>query len=236
MNTLAIDTCDGRGSVAVRLSGLCVAIKTHSDEEYSSWLLPAVENSLLLAGKNLADLNLLAVATGPGSFTGVRIGLCTVKAWAEVYGTKVVGVSRLEALARCAPEDGWVAPLYDAHRGQIFAGLYRRVSGHLECVEQDLVLAPEDFLALVQHSTAGAPVQWPSLDSSLISGLQGWKDHQTIGGKLWECKPELANAIGETAEEKAIRGEFSDVSELDANYVRRSDAEIFWKGPAHRVG
>ena len=236
MNTLAIDTCDRRGSVAVRLNGLCAAIKTHSDEEYSSWLLPAVENSLLFAGKNLADLNLLAVATGPGSFTGVRIGLCAVKAWAEVYGTNVVGVSRLEALARCAAEDGWVAPTYDAHRGQIFAGLYRKVSGRLERAEHEAVIAPEDFLALVRHSTAGAPVQWPTLDFTLISGLQAWKDHQTTGSKLWECKPDLAIAIGEIAEEKAIRGEFSDVLELDANYVRRSDAEIFWKGPAHRVG
>jgi tRNA threonylcarbamoyladenosine biosynthesis protein TsaB len=236
MNTLAIDTCDRRGSVALRLHGACAAENAHAYTEYSSWLLPAVENLLAIRGKLFTDLDLLAVATGPGSFTGVRIGLCTVKAWAEVYGTRVVGVSRLEALSRSLSADGWVAATYNANRGQIFAGLYRKTPGQLNRVNEEMVIAPEDFLSLVERDTGGAPVLWPSLDPNLIRGLQAWPRHEANGSKLWECKPELANAIGEIAEEKATRGEFSEILELDANYVRRSDAEIYWKGPAHRVG
>lgn len=236
MSTLAIDTCDRKGSVALRLDGHCVGLQTHADEDYSSWLLPAVERSLAESQRNFAALDLLAVATGPGSFTGVRLGLCAVKAWAEVYGTKVVGVSRLEALAKCVTEDGWVTATYDAHRGQIFAGLYRRTQSKLERAEVELVSAPEDFLALVRDRADGAPVNWVSLDPRLVSGLPSWKDLQASGSKLWPCGPHLANSIGEIAEEKAARGEFTDVVELDANYIRRSDAEIFWRGPAHRVG
>jgi tRNA threonylcarbamoyladenosine biosynthesis protein TsaB len=237
MITLAMDTCDRRGSVALRIDSTCVVLNAaHGDEEYSSWLLPAVESLLVTGGKRQGELDLLAVATGPGSFTGVRIGLCAVKAWAEVYGTKVVGVSRLEALARCLTEDGWVAPTYDAHRGQIFAGLYRRTADQLERVEEDLVIAPEDFLALVQRNTAGAAVQWPSLDPGLIRAFPAWTGHEAGGSRLWCCEPELANAIGEIAEQQAARREFADVLQLDANYVRRSDAELSWKGPAHRVG
>jgi tRNA threonylcarbamoyladenosine biosynthesis protein TsaB len=237
MITLAIDTCDRRGSIALRENGDCLAVKAAStSDEYSSWLLPAVEGLLAANAKRQVDLGLLAVATGPGSFTGVRIGICAVKAWAEVYGTRVVGVSRLEALARSMARDGWVAPTFDAHRGQIFAGLYRRYPGQSDRVEEDLVIAPEDFLALVERKVAGAAVQWPSLDPGLIRAVPVWRRHEARGSKLWECKPELANAIGEVAEEKAIRDEFADILELDANYVRRSDAEILWKGPAHRAG
>lgn len=236
MNTLAIDTCEPRGSATVRVNRQCRVVKVHTEGEYSSWLLPAVECLLALAEKTFGDLDLLAVATGPGSFTGVRVGLCTVKAWAEVYGTNVVGVSRLEALARCVPEDGWVAASYNAQRGQIFGGLYRKTSGQLEPADVEMVVTPDDFLALVRQQTGGARVHWVSLDPNLFCNLPSGENLEAEGYKVWPCQAALANTIGEIAEEKAARGQFTDVLALDANYVRRSDAEIFWKGPAYRVG
>ncbi len=220
----------------MRVDRQCRVVKVHTEGEYSSWLLPAVESSLAVAEKTFADLGLLAVATGPGSFTGVRVGLCTVKAWAEVYGTSVVGVSRLAALARCVPEDGWVAASYDAQRGQIFAGLYRKTAGQLEAADLDMVVTPDDFLTLVRRQSEGARVHWVSLDPNLFRDLPSGRNLEAEGYKVWPCRAALANTIGEIAEEKAARGEFTDVLALDANYVRRSDAEIFWKGPAYRVG
>ena len=234
MNTLAIDTCDRRGSVALRSDGLCVSVQVHADENYSSWLLPAAERSLATAHKNFADLDLLAVATGPGSFTALRVGLCAVKAWAEVYGLKIVGVSRLEALARGVLGDGWIAASYDAHRGQVFAGIYRRRSGQLQREGDDLVIAPADFLALVRERTDGAAVNWASLDPHLLGEPPRSNNAQSNPSKSWSGNPQVADSVGEIAEEKAARGEFTDVLKLDANYVRRSDAEIFWKGPAYR--
>ena len=101
MITLGIDTCEARGSVAVRKDGSLAALEKHeSSEDYSSWLLPAVDRGLQGAGAKLREVGLLAVAAGPGSFTGVRVGLTAVKAWAEQFGIKVVGVSRLEVMAR----------------------------------------------------------------------------------------------------------------------------------------
>lgn len=237
MNTLCIDTCDQYGSVAVRLDGHCVGLRPHpGTADYSSWLLPAVESLLWETDKPLAGIDLLAVATGPGSFTAVRVGLCTVKAWAEVYGKPVVGVSRLEAMARSAAADGWIAATYDAHRGQIFAALYRRTSGNLSLIEEQLVISPADFLAFVKQRTAGDSVQYFSLEPELLSGLQGWSEFELRGSQSFKLEPGLANSIGELAEAKAAMGEFTDVLSLDANYVRRSDAEIYWKGPSHRAG
>ncbi len=236
MNTLSIDTSEVRGSIAIRIDGRCVAHRVHRETDYSSWLVPAVENALHESGKNYAEMDLIAASTGPGSFTGVRVGLCTVKAWAEVYGKQVVGVSRLEAIARSAIKDGLVATSYDAHRGQVFSGLYRKTAGLLDVVGEEMVIAPEGFLAYVREQSQGAAVQWLSLDPELFTALGNWKAHEPEGAKLTQASPELANSIGEIAEARAARGEFTDVLQLDANYVRRSDAEILWKGPAKRVG
>jgi tRNA threonylcarbamoyladenosine biosynthesis protein TsaB len=234
MITLAVDTCDAKGSVGVRVDGRLLGVCLHAEGDYSNWLLPAVESALNEAGMRFADLELIAAATGPGSFTGVRVGLCAVKAWAEVYGKRVVGVSRLEAMAASVPGDGWVAAYYDAHRSQIFGGIYRRRSGQLERMDEEMVIGPEAFVEKVQEMTRGEAVRLISLEPELIGGIEAWKEMERQGSKLMNWESGVASAIGELAEAKAVRGEFTDVLELDANYVRRSDAEIYWKGPAYR--
>src|SRR5437667_9615897 len=82
-----------------------------------------------------------AVAAGPGSFTGVRVGLTSVKAWAEVYGKPVAGVSRLEAFAAQASRTSRVAALVDAQRGQLFGAVYRQVGSGLAKIGDEMVVA-----------------------------------------------------------------------------------------------
>ena len=235
MITLAVDTAERRGSVAIRREGRTVAARVHEAADYSSWLLGAVEEVLQESGASIASAALLAVATGPGSFTGVRVGLTTVKAWAEVYGRRVVGVSRLEAMASMAEAMGFVAASYDAQRGQVFGGLYRWESGAMMAVESEMVSTPGAFLAFVDERAGRAAVQWVSLDAELITSEGSWGAREQRGDKLITCPAEVASLIGKLAEQRAARGEFADPLELDANYVRRSDAEIFWKGPASGV-
>lgn len=235
MITLAIDTSEARGSVALRRSGRVVGLRKHeSAEDYSSWLLPAVKEVLGEAGTKMEHLDLLGVSTGPGSFTGLRVGLTVVKAWAEVYEKRIVGVSRLEAMAaRVNDEPGYVAACYDAQRGQMFGGLYRsNKEGKLERVEEEMVVTAGGFLEWVGKQAGAEAVKWVSLDPELMTGLEGWRGRAARGDAMVKCGADLAGTICEIAEERAGRGEFSDVLMLDANYVRRSDAEIFWKGPA----
>jgi tRNA threonylcarbamoyladenosine biosynthesis protein TsaB len=214
-----------------------VALKKHEDtSDYSAWLLPAVEQVLAEAEIKLGQVDLLAVATGPGSFTGLRVGLTTVKAWAEVYGKPIVGVSRLEAIARSQKAaTSFLAPCYDAQRGQLFAGLYRSMSGRLARVGDERVISPEEFVELTENQAGTESVTWISLDPERITHLGAWKHRVALGDTMQVCVPDLASSIGILAEERAIIGEFSDPLELDANYVRRSDAEIFWKGPPYHV-
>jgi tRNA threonylcarbamoyladenosine biosynthesis protein TsaB len=236
MITVALDTSESRGSIAVRRDGQTVAVRLHEGTaDYSSWLLGATEEALREAAATMDSVGLLAASTGPGSFTGVRIGLTTVKVWAEVYGKPVVGVSRVEAMARVGERSGLVAASYDAQRGQIFAGLYRWVDGVAKAVESEMVISAEGFVAFVEERAGTNSVRWVTLDPQLITSATGWSTRERRSDRLIACPADVASLIGELAEERAKRGQFTDPLELDANYVRRSDAEIFWKGPASSV-
>jgi tRNA threonylcarbamoyladenosine biosynthesis protein TsaB len=237
MITLAIDTSEARGSVAISKDGAALAVRTHRDStDYSAWLLPAVAGALGEAATKMEQIDLLAVSTGPGSFTGLRVGLTAVKAWAEVYGTRIVGVARLEAMARCGEADSaFVTACYNAQRGQLFAALYRRPSGTLQRVGDELVVAPEDLVHLVDEQVGQEPVTWVLLDPDLIVNLEAMKRRMAVGDRIVPVSPELAPMIGRLAEESAAKGQFSDPLALDANYVRRSDAEIFWKSSSGGV-
>lgn len=234
MITLAIDTSEARGSVALRVERRLVSSRSHADSmDYSAWLLPNVDGVLREAGVRQADVTLLAVATGPGSFTGLRVGLTTVKAWAEVFGTKTVGVSRLEAMSRLAQACGapYVAACYDAQRGQLFGALYERGSDDFRLVQNEMVIEAGAFLAFVAAQTNGDKVDWVSMDPALLASAAGWDERARLGETILQSRADLADTIGAIGEERAARGMFTDPLELDANYVRRSDAEIFWKDP-----
>ena len=232
MITLGIDTCEGRGSVAVRRDGALVSLQRHdSSEEYSSWLLPGVERGLRSAGATLGEVALLAVASGPGSFTGVRVGLTAVKAWAELLGIRVVGISRLEVMARrLGDSGGFAAASFDAQRGQVFGGLYKRDGKHgWTLIEQEMVIAPDGFVRWVAECAGKETVRWITLDAELFAGAPSWNERALKGETLIPCADGLAADVAELGEERAREGKFTDPLLLDANYVRRPDAEIFWK-------
>jgi tRNA threonylcarbamoyladenosine biosynthesis protein TsaB len=233
---LAIDTSEARGSVAILRDWETLATKVHAGgEDYSGWLLGGVGGALAAAGKRMEEIDVLAVSTGPGSFTGLRVGLTTVKAWAEVYGKPVVGVSRLEAMGRLMERrSGLRAAFYDAQRGQLFGGLYRGLYGRIARVGEEMVIAPGAFLEEAEREAekegGRRPISWVSLDPELVTSLDGWKKRLEVGDTMERCQSELAVAIGRVAEGRARQGLFTDSIELDANYVRRSDAELLWKG------
>jgi tRNA threonylcarbamoyladenosine biosynthesis protein TsaB len=240
MLSLSLDTCDSRGSISIRRDATTlVSIRHESTEDYSSWTLPAVDAALRDASIGFRDLNLIAVATGPGSFTGVRVGLTVAKAWGEVYGVPLVGVSRLEAIAHHAPLSSggatpWVAAFYDAHRGQIFAAPYRLLGSTLALVDSEAVIAPAEFLKAVNDKAGDQAVRWLSLDPHLLSALPEWNSRAVLQEEIELCPADLASSIGEIAEQRSRDSLTTDSLHLDANYVRRSDAEMFWKDPTRR--
>ena len=234
MIVLAIDTCDARGSLAVLRDAAVLKVVVHeSQEDYSTWLLPAVRECLAGAGLRMEDVDAYAAAAGPGSFTGVRVGLTAVKAWAEVYGKKIAAVSRLEALAAEATDGtNWVAAFANAQRGQVFGAIYQRNGKGLTRLDDEMVIAPGKFLEAAEEAAKGERISWVSTDSECVVGEEAWKAREGLGERIESVSTVRAPMIGRVGMEALREGRFTEALALDANYVRRSDAEVFWKGNA----
>ncbi len=233
MRFIVVDTADARGSVAL-IEGIELrSVEAHSNEEedYSVWLLPAVHRALASSSLSLAELDGYAVCAGPGSFTGLRVGLTTVKAWAEIYGKPIAAVSRLEALAVNDSRTGHplVASYIDARRGQAFAALYAVVADDLEPIREESVTSLADFVAKVKDEAKEKSVRWVTPDPKMLESLPEWPSLAASGHILEAATPPFAQCLGFLAYRKFLQGDTTNAVSLDANYVRRSDAEVFWK-------
>lgn len=239
MIVLALDTCDSRGSVALLRDDVVLGHRQEhqNDEEYSSWLLPAVERALKQAGCVLREVDVYGVATGPGSFTGVRAGLTTVKAWAEVYGKPIGAVSRLEVIASNAwGGTNFVAAFLDARRGEVYGAAYRRGEKELELVGHEMVMAPGKFVLAAVELAGGEKIAWAGADAQCVLGTDEWRRREPFQEGFEPVSPYLAIGIARHARYKIMTGKATDPLVLDANYVRRSDAEIVWNRGAKRGG
>jgi len=219
MFVLGIDTCGPAGSVALaRLTGELVEILGQTELEgrnYSATLLGAIRDLLALNGVELRALAGIVVVYGPGSFTGVRVGLGTVKGLAEGAQLPVKAVSRLEVLAAKAGAP-WAA--LDAHRHEVFL----RVSGAGSEPREMLAGAAE--LAGVNP----APERVALCDEAAQTLLKAaWPAAELV----WSEPPTAADALRLCATRLAA-GEHDDVAVLDGHYLRRSDAEIFGEAAA----
>jgi len=236
-------TADARGSVALFDGDEVVRLESQPNgEDYSSWLLPAVQRVLSptrlglceLAALSLSELDGYAVCAGPGSFTGLRIGLTTVKAWSEIYGKPIAAVSRLEALTANRPPgpsvaERFVAACFDARRGQLFAALYQNSATGFALSGEETVISPADFFRRVETETSGSPVRWRTPDPQLLQSIPEWQQLSAVGHLLEPIAPPFTDRLGWVAHRKFSTGRVTDALSLDANYVRRSDAELFWK-------
>src|SRR5262245_58201179 len=152
MRVLAVDTSSGHGSVCVTDQGHVVGeIRLASSVQYSERLFRSVEFLFQHLPFQLSDVDLFAAARGPGSFTGLRVGLAAMDAFVVAHNKRGAGVSTLEALAwKTGIEDILIAPTIDARRGDIYGGLYRLVGG----------AAPSDRLVEERPPIVLKPAEW----------------------------------------------------------------------------
>jgi tRNA A37 threonylcarbamoyladenosine modification protein TsaB len=145
-------------------------------------------------------------------------------------------VSRLEAMAsEAASGSEYVAAFFDAHRDQVYAGLFRRQGAALALVEQEMVAAPADFVSWVGQRVQNERVSWISMDPEKMKVQEAWQARVNAGEIIAACSTVLAPAIGKIGRARALEGRLTDVLKLDAEYVRRPDAEVFWKDPTRRA-
>lgn len=236
MLLLAVDTAASTGSLAVmRDSELLGEISTASDEAYSSRLFRQLDFLLRELQIETKNFDVFAVAAGPGSFTGLRVGLTAVKAWAEVFTKPIASVSALEAVAAQAHvpnEKTWIVPVLDARRGQVFAGAYRSAHSRLMQAEDERVCTADELLLQVgKHQSAEFVFVSPNaaILDQLAAKIMTSDALHAVSCKFQSASAVLAPVIARLAMARGARGEFTDALRLDANYIRRSDAELLWK-------
>lgn len=180
---------------------------------------------------DLKQFDLFAVTTGPGSFTGLRVGLTAAKGWAEAYQKPVVGVSALEAVAvQSHSANPLVVPVLDARRGQLYFGFYRRNGDALALQAEERVATPEEFFQALAEQSGNNHVTIVTPSPELFSNFQSQIEKVSSLSKIEQVSTVLAPLVGQIGFRRAQRGELSDALTLDANYVRRSDADLHWKG------
>jgi tRNA threonylcarbamoyladenosine biosynthesis protein TsaB len=189
-------------------------------------LLAAVDALLRSAQWGLAEVEAFAVAVGPGSFTGLRIGVSTIKALAFATGRPVAGVPTLDALAWTLPFCAYpVCPVLDAKKGEVYAALYRTLEGEPEVVEAARAVAPETLAEELAQATTG-PVVFlgdgiPAIEAAARTALGGRVRLPPAGLRLTS-----AVAVAELGARLLARGEGADPSALVPLYLRPSEAEL----------
>jgi len=220
---LAVDTSTRACSVAV-VDGdrLASEITIGPTGTHSTHLLSLIRTALSLAEMELNGLDGLAVCVGPGSFTGLRIGVSTVKGLAFAAGKPVAGVSSLEALAQpCRPWPHLICAMLDARKTEVYAARYRACDGRLEREGFEAVLSIEDALDGIH-------------DACLFVGDGARRYREPIGLKLGSlalfptASQDIirASSVAALAQLQFARKKIEDLDRLAPRYVRHSDAEL----------
>jgi tRNA threonylcarbamoyladenosine biosynthesis protein TsaB len=207
---LAFDTCGEVGTVALvdlkhgATTVTCISQTELPGRTASASLMPAIGEMLRAAALDLRALRTLVVVHGPGSFTGIRVGLSTAKGLAHAAGVPIVAISRLAVLASLHGRQGDFLSVLDAGRNEFYARRTER-----------------EWLASLDEITAAAEAGIPLLiaEEKVEARLSAWRPRRV--GPLDAC------AAAHAALASVRSGESEDLAALDANYLRRSDAELF---------
>jgi tRNA threonylcarbamoyladenosine biosynthesis protein TsaB len=225
MLVMGIDTSTMQGGVAL-LSGQGVICEytLNIKATYSERLLPSIDRALHDAGVTLNQVEAVAVAVGPGSFTGLRIGLSTAKGLVAAGGQPLIGVSTLEAMAWTLPYCAFpICPILDARKGEIYCALFRHEGDRLTRLMDETAVAPQTFLRRIQQPTVfmgdGLGV-YETLVQSELKELALFPPLAGRGGR--------AAAVAELGRRRLLQGQRDNPGELSPHYLRSSEAEFMY--------
>lgn len=217
MRILALDSTANTSTVAVLDDDKLLSLYTANIKNtHSETLLPMVKSVLETLKLTPGEIDAFAVSEGPGSFTGVRIGVATVKGLAFGRDKKCVGVSTIEALARnLEGTDGIVCPIMNARRGQVYTGAFLKGERILD--DQCMLLC--DLIPLLEKY--GEPIHFVGDGYSLIEGM----DNPLFRHTPEQLRYQNAYSVGRVAYEMLQRGEFTCDADLRVEYLRKAQAE-----------
>ncbi len=228
MRVLAVETSTMLGGVAVvdDEKGLVAETRLNVKTTHSERLMTAVDNVLKQAELTLQDIDVFGIAIGPGSFTGLRIGLSTVKGLSYATGKKIVTIPTLEAFAWNFPFcPHQVCLMLDARRGEVYAAVFKWEEAGFRRMLPETSIRPDDLLSSLEGVVlfAGEGV---SLYSEKIRDIM--KERALIAPPQ-AMVPSPAN-VAMLGLKKAKDGDYADASAQVPYYIRKSEAEVKWSG------
>jgi tRNA threonylcarbamoyladenosine biosynthesis protein TsaB len=226
---LGIDTGGPIGSFGVVADGHLAAALSRAPISHGFELPAAVEEVLGAVGLSFGDLSAIAVAIGPGSFTGLRVGLSYAKGIAAAAKIAIVGVSSLDALALCAGSrliQGAIYPIIDARRGDVYTGLYRLVEGALQKSSDDLVISLAELVAGLTDEAAF--VGYLAAQQACSLAQANGRRAVVIENAGLNLRGSFVAAIGAA---KVARKETDVIATLEPLYLRPADATVSFSGP-----
>lgn len=228
MKILSIETSTMLGGVAVmdQEEGLIAETRLNVKTTHSERLMSVVHQTLSQSELSLEDIDVFSVAAGPGSFTGLRIGLSTVKGLSYATGKPFVTVPTLEAFAWNFAHCPYpVCLMLDARKSEVYAAVFKWEHAGFARVVEEMSIRPEDLLRQLQGPVlfAGEGV---TLYKDVIAELMG---ERAVVASPEKMVPSPAN-VALLGMEKALRGEFTDASQAVPFYIRKSEAEVKWQG------
>jgi tRNA threonylcarbamoyladenosine biosynthesis protein TsaB len=217
MLILGVDTSGPNGSIALVRFGTgspqVLEVVPIEGGTFSAQLVPQISGLLAEHGLTKQGIDGFAVVSGPGSFTGLRVGLAAIKGLAEILQKPIAAISRLEAIALTAGNQGNFTAALDAGRGEIYLGEYQVDGTRASVIAQEL-LSTSEFVERVRDTTVVTP------DTKITEFAATWNI------SILRIEPPRADTIAGPGFEKIQGGETVSPENLDANYIRRSDAEI----------
>lgn len=225
MKIMAFDTAVEVAAVAViednKLLGEYII---NNKKKHSEKLMPLADNLLKDLSLSPADMDLFAVSIGPGSFTGIRIGVSAVKALAYATGKKIAGIPTLDAIAYNASiYNGIVCPLIDARNNQVYTALYRFENGKQQKITQYMAADIGEIIEKIKMAGENTIFigDAAELHKDMILSQLGNQAHFMPGN----LQIPRASAVAHLAYIKAVSGEADDLFELVPLYLRKSQAE-----------
>ena len=216
VNTIALCDCEEGASAAIRAESVVQCARRHAERiiETVNWVLAQGEAAL-------EEVGLLAISTGPGSFTGLRIGVATWKGLAYAAGKPLLGVSTLDALARAAGRhDGLVCPMIDAKMGEVFGAVHHYDAGRRETLVPEQAATVEDVLATVKGSVYfigdGAARYRERIQAVLP---------EAVFAPSWASVPR-ASAVAAEAANLAASGADTDAAAVSPVYLRKPKVDM----------
>ena len=228
MKVLAIETATLAGSAAVVDDelGLIGEVRVDVRIAHAERLMPSIQWLMDSSRTSIKDIDAFAVSIGPGSFTGLRIGLSTAKGLSYAAKKPLVPVRTLDAFARTLPYcSHLICPLFDARRNEVYGAFYKWEDGRSVKIMPEIAIGPEELLKMIKEPVVILGDGAKTYRDLIMATL---KDN-ALFAPLTNMSPS-ASTVAEIAIEQIKQGITTDPISLTPYYLRKSEAELNWKG------